>query len=159
MANSVGVIGSATASTTRSAILGLASGGASTVLEGSGGVWKTDNSTLVTNLNADLLDGQHAAAFVNVNGALGTPSSGNLANCTFPTLNQNTTGNAATASNASLLGGLASSAFVQVASGTTNGKYIYYVNNTGAPTNPVTRAAWILISTNDGATVYLPGYV
>lgn len=26
--------------------------------------------------------------------ALGTPSSGNLANCTFPTLNQNTTGNA-----------------------------------------------------------------
>ncbi len=29
--------------------------------------------------------------------ALGTPSSGNLANCTFPTLNQNTSGNAATA--------------------------------------------------------------
>ena len=28
---------------------------------------------------------------------LGTPSSGNLANCTFPTLNQSTTGNAATA--------------------------------------------------------------
>jgi hypothetical protein len=28
---------------------------------------------------------------------LGTPTSGNLANCTFPTLNQNTTGNAATA--------------------------------------------------------------
>ena len=27
-------------------------------------------------------------------GALGTPSSGNLANCTFPTLNQNTTGTA-----------------------------------------------------------------
>jgi hypothetical protein len=32
--------------------------------------------------------------------ALGTPSSGNLANCTFPTLNQNTTGNAATATTA-----------------------------------------------------------
>ena len=29
---------------------------------------------------------------------LGTPTSGNLANCTFPTLNQSTTGNAATAS-------------------------------------------------------------
>ena len=28
---------------------------------------------------------------------LGTPTSGNLANCTFPTLNQNTTGNASTA--------------------------------------------------------------
>jgi hypothetical protein len=37
-----------------------------------------------------------AGAFVTFNGALGTPSSGNLANCTFPTLNQNTTGSAAT---------------------------------------------------------------
>ena len=32
-----------------------------------------------------------------VSPALGTPASGNLANCTFPTLNQSTTGNAATA--------------------------------------------------------------
>jgi len=61
--------------------------------------------------------------------------------------------------NVQYLNGKESSAFVQVASGTTNGKYIYYVNNTGAPTNPTTRAAWILISTNDGGTVYLPGYV
>jgi hypothetical protein len=37
--------------------------------------------------------------------ALGTPSSGNLANCTFPTLNQNTSGNAATVTtNANLTG-------------------------------------------------------
>ena len=34
--------------------------------------------------------------YVAPGGALGTPSSGNLANCTFPTLNQNTTGSAAT---------------------------------------------------------------
>ena len=34
-------------------------------------------------------------------GALGTPSSGTLTNCTFPTLNQSTTGNAATATNLS----------------------------------------------------------
>ena len=33
-----------------------------------------------------------AGAFVVNGGALGTPSSGNLANCTFPTLNQNTSG-------------------------------------------------------------------
>lgn len=33
-------------------------------------------------------------------GALGTPSSGTLTNCTFPTLNQNTSGNAATATTA-----------------------------------------------------------
>ena len=33
-----------------------------------------------------------AGAFVTNGGALGTPSSGTLTNCTFPTLNQNTTG-------------------------------------------------------------------
>jgi hypothetical protein len=32
-------------------------------------------------------------------GALGTPSSGTLTNCTFPTLNQNTTGTATNATN------------------------------------------------------------
>ena len=36
-----------------------------------------------------------AGAPVLFNGALGTPSSGTLTNCTFPTLNQNTTGTAA----------------------------------------------------------------
>jgi hypothetical protein len=61
--------------------------------------------------------------------------------------------------NVQYLNGKESSAFVQVASGTTNGKYLYYVNNTGAPTDPVNRAAWILVSTNDGGTVYLPGYI
>ena len=38
--------------------------------------------------------------YVAPGGALGTPSSGTLTNCTFPTLNQNTTGNAATATTA-----------------------------------------------------------
>jgi hypothetical protein len=38
--------------------------------------------------------------------ALGTPSSGNLANCTFPTLNQNTTGSAATLTTARTIGGV-----------------------------------------------------
>lgn len=61
--------------------------------------------------------------------------------------------------NVQYLNGKESSAFVQIASGTTNGKYLYYVNNTGAPTDPVNRAAWILVSTNDGGTVYLPGYI
>ena len=37
-----------------------------------------------------------SGAFVVNGGALGTPSSGTLTNCTFPTLNQNTTGSAAT---------------------------------------------------------------
>jgi hypothetical protein len=37
-----------------------------------------------------------AGAFVVNGGALGTPSSGTLTNCSFPTFNQNTTGSAAT---------------------------------------------------------------
>jgi len=62
------------------------------------------SSTLVTNLNAQYLNGNLASAFYVSGGALGTPSSGNLANCTFPTLNQNTTGNAATATYATSAG-------------------------------------------------------
>jgi hypothetical protein len=53
-----------------------------------------------------------AGAFVVNGGALGTPSSGTLTNCTFPTLNQNTsgssascTGNSATATTATNLSG------------------------------------------------------
>ena len=43
--------------------------------------------------------------YVAPSGALGTPSSGTLTNCTFPTLNQSTTGNAATVTtNADLTG-------------------------------------------------------
>ena len=50
-------------------------------------------------------------------GALGTPASGTLTNCTFPTLNQNTTGTAATATN--LASGSAGTIPYQSASGTT----------------------------------------
>lgn len=151
------------------------------------GKMRISNSTVVTNLNANYLQGNPASAFYAVGGALGTPSSGTLTNCTFPTLNQNTTGNAATATNASqlsgysagnasgnvpvsngtlnsnlnadLLDGQHAAAFVNVSGSTSNGKYLYYVNNTGAPSDPVNRAAWILISTNDGGTVYVPGYI
>lgn len=43
---------------------------------------------------------------VMTGGALGTPSSGTLTNCTFPTLNQNTTGSAATLTTARTIGGV-----------------------------------------------------
>jgi hypothetical protein len=62
-----------------SATLAVASGGTGvTTSTGSGSVVLSTSPTLVTPI-------------------LGTPQSGNLSNCTFPTLNQNTTGNAATA--------------------------------------------------------------
>ncbi len=60
-----------------SATLAVASGGTGvTSSTGTGNVVLSNSPTLVTP-------------------ALGTPASGNLANCTFPTLNQNTTGTAA----------------------------------------------------------------
>lgn len=61
----VGTLGSATASSTRAGLLGLASNGATTAIEGSGGVWKTDNSTMVTNLNANYLQGRTSGNSVN----------------------------------------------------------------------------------------------
>lgn len=55
-------------------------------------------STSITGLikgNGTALSAAVAATdYVAPNGALGTPSSGTLTNCTFPTLNQNTTGTA-----------------------------------------------------------------
>jgi hypothetical protein len=58
-----------------------------------------------------------AGAFVVNGGPLGTPSSGTLTNCTFPTLNQNTTGTAAKATN--LVGGATGSLPYQSALDTT----------------------------------------
>jgi hypothetical protein len=60
--------------------------------------------------------------------------------------------------NADLLDGYDESAFVKVAGGTSNGKYLYYVNNNTAPSNTTTMAAWIKVQTNDGAVVWIPGY-
>ena len=61
----------------------------------------TSTSGYLTSTDWNTFNGKQAAgSYVTVGGALGTPSSGTLTNCTFPTLNQNTTGNAATATNA-----------------------------------------------------------
>jgi hypothetical protein len=73
-------------------------------------------------------------------GALGTPTSGTLTNCTFPTLNQSTTGNALTATTATnLAGGGAGQLPYQTASGTTamlaagTATYVLTSNGTSAP--------------------------
>jgi hypothetical protein len=70
----------------------------------SAGVSQFNTRTGIVTLNST--DVTTALGFTPVasGGALGTPSSGNLANCTFPTLNQNTTGNAATATFATSAG-------------------------------------------------------
>lgn len=74
------------------------------VAPASAGVTQFNTRTGIVTLNSS--DVTTALGFTPVasGGALGTPSSGNLANCTFPTLNQNTTGNAATATFATSAG-------------------------------------------------------
>lgn len=51
---------------------------------------------ITTNSSTDTITIGLTGSFVVQGGDLGTPSSGNLVNCTFPILNQNTTGSAAT---------------------------------------------------------------
>ena len=66
---------------------------------------------------------------------LGTPSSGNLSNCTFPTLNQNTTGSAASATSATSADGLkTASGIVSVSSATapTTGQVLVATSGTAA---------------------------
>jgi hypothetical protein len=87
-------------------------GASSSSLAFSGG-----HSVVLTTSGATTLTLPTSGTLLYSGGALGTPASGSLANCTFPTLNQNTsgssascTGNAATATlaaNSTLAGGLA----------------------------------------------------
>jgi len=78
-----------------------------------------NNNFEVPNLNANYLQGYTASSFYVSGSALGTPSSGNLSNCTFPTLNQNTTGNAATASYATSAGSASTASYATSAGSAT----------------------------------------
>ena len=86
---------------------GLTAGNVTTNANLTGAITSVGNATSLgsftsANLLAALTDetGSGAAVFATsptlVTPILGTPTSGNLANCTFPTLNQSTTGSAAT---------------------------------------------------------------
>jgi hypothetical protein len=108
IASSAGVYAVATTTTSIGAVARNVSGGTALAVEGP---MTMTSTTLVTNLNADKLDGKDA------------------------------------------------SAFVEIATGTTNDKYIYYVDNTSTPVDPNNRAAWIKVSTNDGSVVFFPGYI
>jgi hypothetical protein len=67
----------------------------SIVLGGGAGVAPATTTTGTGVVTALGVNTGTAGAFVVNGGVLGTPSSGTLTNCTFPTLNQNTTGTAA----------------------------------------------------------------
>ena len=94
--------------------------------------------------------------YVAPGGALGTPSSGTLTNCTFPTLNQNTTGSAGSVANA-----LTAGTGISFSSGTTyNGSAAITINSTAVATYPgagianSTGSAWgTSYSTSGSGTV------
>ena len=72
-------------------------------------------------------------------GALGTPSSGTLTNCTFPTLNQNTTGSAATLTTARTLWGQSFNGSAAI-SGSLTG--VYDINTAASPISTIYASNW-----------------
>ena len=67
-----------------------------TISRVSAGVVAIEGVNVVTTSSTDTLTNKTLTSPTLTTPALGTPSSGTLTNCTFPTLNQNTTGSAAT---------------------------------------------------------------
>ena len=117
--NSTTILGTGDISVGVTAVSGTApvvsSGGATPAISMAAAT--TSVSGYLTSTDWNTFNGKQAAgSYVTVGGALGTPSSGTLTNCTFPTLNQNTTGssgsctgNAATATTATNLSGFTNS--------------------------------------------------
>jgi hypothetical protein len=68
-----------------------------TITRVSAGRIAVEGVNVVTTFSTDTLTNKTLTSPTLNSPVLGTPSSGTLTNCTFPTLNQNTTGNAATA--------------------------------------------------------------
>jgi hypothetical protein len=131
---------------------GLTSGNVTTNANLTGHITSSGNATTLgsfssANLKAALSDetGSGAAVFATsptfVTPALGTPASGTLTNCTFPTLNQSTTGNATTATTATnVAGGAGGSVLYQSSANTTallaNGSDGQVLTSTGGTSAP-----------------------
>ena len=130
------------------------------------GVANTTTSGYLSSTDWNTFNGKQAAgSYVTVGGALGTPSSGTLTNCTFPTLNQNTTGssgsctgNAATATSLSgSASSLAVSGYYKVA---TSGMIIQWgqvASANGTITFPITfpTACASVTCTGDATAAYI----
>ena len=133
---------------------GLTAGNVTTNANLTGAITSVGNATSLgsftsANLAAALTDetGSGAAVFATsptlTTPILGTPASGNLANCTFPTLNQNTTGSAATLTTARAIYGNnfdGSAALTQAIAGTYGGTGVNNGANTITLAGNVTHA-------------------
>ena len=91
--------------------------------------------------------------YVAPGGALGTPSSGTLTNCTFPTLNQNTTGSAGSVTNSITFNNSGSGAGSGAVYNGSTAPTISY-NTVGAPSTGGTNASgtWNISVTGNAAT-------
>ena len=87
----------------------------------------TFNGSGAVTISYNTIGAQVAGTYYSPGGALGTPSSGTLTNCTFPTLNQSTTGSAGSVANALTVG-----TGLSLSSGTTyNGSSALTISNSG----------------------------
>ena len=115
-----------------------------------------------------------AGAFVVNGGALGTPSSGTLTNCTFPTLNQNTTGTAsnvtgtvAVANGGTGLTTTPANGALDIGNGSgftratlTAGNYISITNGAGSisiANTAVYQASYMIVAGGGGGTLNVAG--
>jgi len=103
------------------------------------GVTSFNTRTGVVTLSSGDVTGALGFTPYQTGGALGTPSSGNLTNCTFPTLNQNTTGTASGLSG----GTLTTSSFTLSSSNNlmafaASGGNGFFINSSGAAVAPGT---------------------
>ena len=101
------------------------------------GVTSFNSRTGVVSLTSGDVTGALGFTPYQTGGALGTPSSGNLTNCTFPTLNQNTTGTASGLSGGTLSTSsytlVSSNNIIALQSSAGNG---VFVNGSGATFTP-----------------------
>jgi hypothetical protein len=101
------------------------------------GVTSFNSRTGVVTLSSGDVTGALGYTPYQTGGALGTPSSGNLTNCTFPTLNQNTSGTAAGLSG----GTLSTSSYTLTSSNnlmafSAGGGNGFFINSSGAAVAP-----------------------
>jgi hypothetical protein len=130
------------------------------------GTWVAPTSAGVSSFNTrtgavTLTSGDVTGALgftpISSGGALGTPSSGNLANCTFPTLNQNTTGNAATATFATSAGSASTATSAATATSASTAANLSGATLSTSSSTLLSSSSLVAIGNSSGQGVFVNG--